>query len=120
MLSQEGHIGTYKEDAKGTKLLDYYGNTLQETHVPPKHVLESSCSYSQASLSHGSASCNWGLRGAHLPGPLTIKICWRTRVTGLPDKVKNPISPVDHRKRRAEVGEVGGGGHQSLQLAQLI
>lgn len=30
-VSQEGPMGTHKEDAKGTKLFDYYGATSQET-----------------------------------------------------------------------------------------
>lgn len=45
MLFQEGYIGIYKEDVKGIKLLDYYGNILQEIYVFFKYVLEFSCFY---------------------------------------------------------------------------
>lgn len=40
-LSQEDHMGTHEKDAKGTKLLDYYGKLR-------KYVLESISSCSQS------------------------------------------------------------------------
>lgn len=56
----------------------------------------------RASLCRGSASRNLSLRGALLPGPLTIKICQSTRVTAFP-KSRTQLTLGSHK------GKSGGG-----------